>query len=72
MPCAAGQLLVGGSFELGALLFDGLEVLRRRALRLSLRNEEVAREPVFHLDHVAQVADVGDLLEEDDLHGCLL
>src|ERR1035441_6978202 len=50
----------------------GLELLDRRgggAARCVRRNEEVAGKAVLDLDDVAEVAEVGDLFQKNDLHG---
>src|SRR3954467_14757034 len=39
----------GRRFELAALGFDRFEILGRRALRLALRNQKIARKAVLHL-----------------------
>ena len=41
---------------------------RRRERRLSLRHEEVAAEAGAHLDPIAYVAEVSDLLQQNDFH----
>src|SRR5438128_2741733 len=56
--------------ELGALRLESLEVGFSRALCLAVRDEEVAREAVLHLDDVAELAEVRHLLHKDDLHQC--
>ena len=56
--------------EVHAARFKGFEVRLGRALRLALRDEVVAGEAVLHLDDVAKLAEVGDLLHEYDLHQC--
>src|SRR5258707_9817892 len=47
-------------------LFRSLEVRVGGALRLAVRDEEVARVAVLHLHHVAQLTQVGDLFHEED------
>src|SRR4029079_7348732 len=48
-----------------------LEVLRRGALGLALRNQEIAGVALPDLDHFAEVADVVDFFEQYDLHASL-
>src|SRR5579862_133661 len=63
------ELLRSRLLELGASRLDRLQILGRRALGLAVRDQEVSRVAVAHLDDVAQVADVRDFFEQDDLHG---
>ena len=60
-----GELLGLRLLELGALRLELLAVAFGGALRLAVRNEKVADESVLHLHHVAQLAQVGDLLHQD-------
>ena len=66
--CAAASCSRCAFSSSARLASNQLEVLGRRALRLALRDQEVAREAVLDLDDVAQVAEVRDLFEQDDLH----
>ena len=58
--------------ELGALRLEMLLVGLRGAQRLAARQEEVARIAVAHLHGLAHLAELGDALEQDHFHGCLL
>jgi hypothetical protein len=51
---------------------NSLQVLRRGALGLAVRDEEVAGVAVLHLHHVAQAAQVHHLFHQDHLHGGFL
>ena len=64
----AGEPLGGERLQLGALVLELLDRRRGGAPRRPLRDQEVAREAVLHLHHVAQLAQVGDLLHQDDFH----
>src|SRR5262245_42272029 len=50
------------AFELGAAALELGEILGGRSLRLALRNQEVPREAVLHLDDITEPAEVDDLL----------
>jgi hypothetical protein len=52
-------------FEFGLVGFGG-------AAGAAVRDQEVAGVAVLDLDDLAQVAEVDDFLEQDDLHGSLL
>ena len=58
--------------ELGAVGLEALEVALGGAQRLALGQEEVAGVAVLDGDDLAHLAELGDALEEYDLHGCLL
>jgi len=62
------QLLARRLLQFLASLFEQLQVLRRRPLRLALRDQVVAGEAGLDLDDLAQVADVLHFLEQYDLH----
>src|SRR5690606_41511168 len=53
--------------ELGAPVLEFLDRRRRRATRLARGDQVVAREAVAHLDDVAELSEVDDFLEQDDL-----
>ena len=55
--------------ELVALALEVLAVLLGRPQRLLLRQEEVARKAVLHVDDVAHLAEAADALKQNDLHG---
>src|SRR5262249_48955135 len=63
-----GKALRRGLLELGATFLEQLDVLRRGALRLPLRDEVISRVALLDLHDLAQVADVDDLFEQNDLH----
>ncbi|GAB1412219.1 hypothetical protein MASR1M97_09550 [Candidatus Desulfobacillus denitrificans] len=69
---ALGQLLGLLALQFGAALLELGQVLRCDSLGLALRDEEVAREAVAHLDDVAQVAEVDHLFHQNHLHGRVL
>ena len=48
--------------------FELRDVVGRRERRLALRQQEVAAVAGLHLDAVADVAEVGDLLQQNDFH----
>src|SRR5690606_37642513 len=54
--------------ELRTPVLEFLERRRRGATGLPGGNQVVAREPVAHLDDVAELSEVDDFLEQDDLH----
>ena len=58
--------------ELGAVGLEALEVRFGGAQRLALGQEEVAGVAVLDGDDLAHLAELGDALEEYDLHGVLL
>jgi hypothetical protein len=67
-----GQLGGGLLFQFDALGFElGLVGLGGTA-GLAVGDQEVARVAVTHLHDLAQVAQVHDFLEQDDLHGDVL
>ena len=70
--CAAASLLGGLLLELDALVLELLDRGRGRAPGGALRDQEVAGVAVLDLDDVAEVAEVGDLLQKNDLHGVVL
>ena len=45
------------------------DVRRRRQRRLALRQQEIAAVAALHLDAIADVAEVGDFLQQNDFHG---
>jgi len=57
-------------FQLGAARLERLQVVGRGALRLAVRDEEVAGVAVLHFHDVAKLTQVGDFFHEDDLHQC--
>src|SRR5262245_38559228 len=61
---------VGGGLrlELGAPALELGDVLRRREGRLASRQQEVAPESRLDFHAIADVTDVGDLLQQDDFH----
>ena len=63
-----GQLRRGRLLEFGPLRLELLQSRRRRPPSLAGRNQEIARVAVTHLEQVAKVAEVGDLLHQNDLH----
>src|SRR5215469_13846217 len=65
-----GQVLARLVLELGAPRLEARDVLRRGERRLALRQEEIAAETRAHLDAIADVAEVGDLLQQNDFHRC--
>ena len=70
--CAVGEPIGGDLLELGPLVLELLDRRRGRAPRGALRDQEVARIAVLDLDDVAEVAEVGDLFQKNDLHGVVL
>jgi hypothetical protein len=64
-----GELVGGGLLEIGALGLEFLDRVLGGAARQAGRDQEVARVAVLDLDDVAQVAEVGHLFQQDDLHG---
>ena len=68
-----GREFVGsGLLEIGAAGFEFLDRRFGRAACRAGRDQEIAREAVLDLDDFAQVAEVGDFFQQDDLHGLLL
>ena len=67
-----GELLGGGLLELDAARLELLDRGLGGATRHPGRDQEVAGVAVLDLDDVAEVAEVGDLFQQDDLHGGLL
>ena len=62
---------IAGSLEREALGAPALELLQRHlggAAGLALRNQEIAGVTVLDLDDIAELAEIGQLLEQDHLH----
>ncbi len=60
-----------GRFDLRALRLETLLVIRGRAQGLLARQQEVAREARLHGDHVPDLAQLLDALQQNDVHGAL-
>jgi len=63
-----GQVLARLALELRAARLEARNVLRGGERRLTLRQEEIAAEARADLDAIADVAEVGDLLQQNDFH----
>jgi hypothetical protein len=57
-----------GLLEVGSTRFEFLDRSLGGATRLALRDQEVARVAFLDLDHIAELAQVDDSFQEDDLH----
>ena len=55
------------AFKLGATLFEHRDILRRRQRRLALGQQEIAPVPGAHFDLIADVPEVLDLFQQDDV-----
>ena len=64
-----GLALQVARFELGALGLELGDVGLGGAQRLAARQKEVAGEARLHLHHVADLAELFDAFEKNDLHG---
>jgi hypothetical protein len=64
----AMQLLVRGALEFGAARIEAGNVLGRRQRRLTLGQQEVAAIARLHLHPIADVAEVGHFLQQDQFH----
>src|SRR3984893_17256520 len=64
------QSFAGGFFQLASLFLEQLEIFRRRALRLALRDQKIPGIALPDLDYFAEVTDVYDLFQQYDLHRC--
>src|SRR2546421_12695154 len=62
------QLLARQALELGAARPGARNVLGSRQGRLALRQQEIAAVAGAHLHALADVAEIGDLLQENDFH----
>src|SRR5688500_13479047 len=65
---SAFELGACGLFELGAASFEFRNVFFRGERRLAFRQEEVAAVTGLHLHSIADVAEVGNLLQQNDFH----
>src|SRR5687768_8080979 len=64
----AAQLVLRDLFELGATGFERGDVFRRRHGGLALGQQVIAAVASLHLDAIADVAEVGNLLHENEFH----
>ena len=55
-------------FEIRATRLEFLDRRLGGAARLALRDQEVSRVAFLDLDHIAQLAEVDDLFQQNDLH----
>jgi hypothetical protein len=62
------EFLVGLGFEDGALRLELRNVGRRRNGRLAGRNQEITRVTRLHFDAIADLAEVRNLLQQNDIH----
>jgi hypothetical protein len=62
-------LVAASLFQVGAAGFEFLDRGFGGAARQLLRDQEVAGIAFLDLDDIAQVAELADLLEKNDLHG---
>ena len=62
------ELLARGLLDFGATRFELRDVVRGGQRRLALRQQEVAAVAGLHLDAIADVAEVRDLLQQNDFH----
>src|SRR5262249_49642951 len=65
-----GQVLARLALELGAPLFEARDILRGGQRRFALRQEEIAAEARTNFHAIADVAEVRDLLQQNDFHCC--
>src|SRR6185437_10486297 len=65
---AALELLVRDALELGAARLESGDVLCGRERRLALRQQVIASEARANFHAIADVAEVRDLLEQNDFH----
>src|SRR5579862_1322128 len=61
-------MLTGYALDLFAPCLEARDVLRRRQRRLTLGQEEITPEARAHLHTITDVAEIGDLLQENDFH----
>jgi hypothetical protein len=67
-----GQRFVLRCFEFGAALFELRQIRGGGALGLAVGNQKVTCVTVFHLDHIAEGAEVDNFFKQYDLHICSL
>ncbi len=63
-----GQLLARQALELGAARLEACNVVGRGERGLALRQQEIATEARAYLHAIADVAEIGNLLQQDDFH----